>query len=891
LSLISKFRRLAISFLAITSAVVVTSSVAILAYSPSTALASAQSVPAYGEVERFGGFESGAAYGPSTTTGIKGAVGEKAQFVYPVGMAVDTEDSAAPDDYSIFVLDNVNPQALNTKLTSKRTTSMSLEYRIQKINEYGVVLATTAFTLTSNASPEEANLHAVSLAVDGHDGRVYVLIADAPPVGSPVSDTSSFNAAYKIDAWTTALTPADGSGELPKDPMTGAGELVGPDASHSLQGAAFVGDIDGESIAVDGNGANADLALAGNKFTTATKSEPTIELIKTEEANAGEIGGEWKKASETEDAAAQALGVSSGKLYSMSANPDGSFNVSLGPPSWSLNADSEPNMATVSASLDSTATLLPWQDATENMISHSTSGEENPDRAATVAFQQYVETNSEAFQPYGATPRAGALAPSVVQLAGEGTSFPAGLYAGLVAQGSEEDTQNPTAESPYSWRTAFGMKNNGVNELTNVADLGIRVFSADEAAKEEASLAMIGNVIPGGACNLQSSPTGFNYSYKGGSFVALAPGRDGVLFVLVQPNLINTSEAHDISEPINPASAVGAGMGDQVVEFAPGSQSVGAGANASKWQECPQPSGSFSVANGDVKEPTVGELAVEAGAKLEFNAEEIDLRGGSPWAYDWDLEGGTNNSGPGPIFERPWTINNTFAAIGEGNGTAWEWPSPTIEAEFKTPGTYTETLKLVNDFGTLITQRKLRVIEPGAITNTKITPATNPTEGEPVLLKAFATLPKEDKVKDYHWEFGDGQGEDTGESGEAEHIYTKAGSYTVKVMITDALGQKVQVEENVTVAAVSAGGKTTPEEKPVTKVEEKHETPVAKVETPVTKTTPVTKPKPLTNAQKLAKALKACKKNKSKKLRASCEKQAKKMYAAKPKSKKSKKKK
>jgi len=54
---------------------------------------------------------------------------------------------------------------------------------------------------------------------------------------------------------------------------------------------------------------------------------------------------------------------------------------------------------------------------------------------------------------------------------------------------------------------------------------------------------------------------------------------------------------------------------------------------------------------------------------------------------------------------------------------------------------------------------------------------------------------------------------------------------------------------------------------------------------PPTETTTPT-PKPLTNAQKLAKALKVCKKDKSKHNRVSCEKQAGKRYASKPKAKK-----
>jgi hypothetical protein len=851
-------------------------------------------------VERFGGFDTSATYsvtGTAATTNLGGAAGEAAKFVYPIGMAVDSEASNAPDKYAVYVLENVNPQAFDAKAArSNASTSVSLQYRIQKLSDTGLVLASTTFTLVS--SQAEPGLHAVSLAVDGPAERVYVLTMDVPPV----ENARSKDAVDSIDAWTTELTPAVKittgiADDLPPDPNVtagpGAGELAGP---GSLQQPDFAGDIDGEGITVYGTGATADLALAGNKYTTANawaeETKPTIELITTAGPHAGTVeSSAWTDAADTEDAAATAVSQASQELYSMSSDSNGSLNVSLGPFNGPIvGADLEPNMATVGTdALSPTVAVLPGSIVAENESEPTTAGTNsryNIDGAATTGFTQDIdEDGGTAFAPESATNFVGTLAPSVVQLAG-GADFPSELYAGVFAAPGSfgKDGQNP-AGTPYVWKEASGKEEQGQIAIAAPASLAIRIFNPSSD-----SLAMIGNIVPGGPCNLQGSPVLYGGSGRP-SFVALAPGREGVVFALVQPDLNNATVA-DATEPISPdpSSSVGAGSGDQVVEFAPGADNSGAGQNAAKWQECPQPSGSFSITDKGVKEPTTGEITVESGTALAFNAGEmnnggeINLRGGTPWAYDWDLEGGVNEKGEGPLLESPWTVGNNSTATPK-DGRAWTWPLSSVEAEFNKPGAYTETLKLVNDFGTLTGQRTLRVVAPGAITGTKIAPSSKPIEGEPTVLNASEILPEGDKVKDYHWEFGDGQSEDTGEAAAVEHTYAKAGTYTVILTITDALGQKVQAEEKVTVAEAEKSqgpGTTTNTNTTTTDITT---TPTATTPVVTKPTIPATKPKTPTTAQKLADALKVCKKDKSKKQRATCEKLAKKKYATKSKSK------
>jgi PKD repeat protein len=879
---------------------------AMVTVSAGSASAAAPSVSPYGEVARFGGLDKGASYstaGSAPTTGLTG-VGQPAQFVYPVGMAVDTEDPNAPDKYAIYVLENLNPQALDAG-NSNAPTSLSLEYRIQKISDSGTVLASKSFTLTSSAS--EPGLHAVSLAVDGPADRVYALIEDVPSVSE---NSEGFGAAVGIDAWTTgreagkqALEPAVKlttgiADDLPEDPSTHAGELAGPshDPLQGLGGNEFVGDIDGASLAVYGHGAGSDLVLGGNQYVSASTSQPAIELVKTGGAQAGQVDGSpWTDAAATETSDAKSAGQSSAYLYSLSANEGESLNVSLGGQTQAEFADFEPNMATVDGgALGSTTALFPSGIVGENFAQPEpfTNGLFNADAAVTMSFSQDIHSNEpETFMPWGATRAAGALAPSVMQL-DAGAGFPAGLYAGVVADQPGTDRQNPTPRTPHTWTEVNASQERGgtlLRQITSPASLGVRVF--DTAGE---SLAMIGDATPGGVCNLQSSPPGagpFAFSDpQSPSFVALAPGREGVVFVLVQPDLLNVEGAS--GEGIAPEHAVGAGEGDQIVEFAPAG-GAGAGANASNYHECPQPEGSFSIANETLQEPPStgsGEVSVQAGTTLKFNAEEVkgpkgeyvsgvNLRGGSAWAYDWNLDGGTSK-GAGPLFEFPWTVRNTFTETPEEN-QSYLWPLPTVEAEFKTPGVYTETLKLVNDFGTLTAARTLRVIEPGKITEPKISASSGPTEGQPVLLNASAKLPADDKVKDYHWEFGDGQGEDTGEHAAVEHTYASAGSYIVKLTISDTLGQEAHVEETVVVVAKKETTTTT-----TSSTSTGTSKSVTTTTTTTTKTTTTqTKSKPLTRAQKLTAALKACKKIKAHKKRVHCEKQALKKYGTKRKTK------
>jgi PKD repeat protein len=792
----------------------------------------------YGEVARFGGFAvPGTAPGAETTyEALTTPKVQAGKIVDPVGLTVDTNDTSdathGNDRYAVYVLENVNPQAINSLLgEAPEAGALALEYRIQKFDDAGGLLASVRFTLQS--SEAERALQALGIAVDGQSGRVYVLIGDS---------LGEQPAADRIDVWTTGLegdAKLTGAAALPADPLTGAGELVGPDAP----GTIGVQNIDGVSLAVAGKGAGADVALGGTEEGVG----PVIERIFTE-AGSGHKAGErdgaaWHEASGTEDAAARAWGQSSAYLNWLSANPDGSFDAVLGPPQTSrLNADEEPNMAWVSGGLSgSPRAILPWADAAQGAPPVAAV---NSARAATVAFKSN-QSNFQGKHLYrrveglGATHNAGVLGPGVVGLSGEGSGFSNGVYAGIVAHG---------AESSWLFDQA-------------PADLAIRVFD-----EHEHSLALIANTTPGGPCNLQGGPGGEPGGGSYGSFAALAAGREGTVFALVQSDLTENNE----STRVNPANAVGSAPrdGDEIVEFAPG-----AGQNKAPGVECPQPvfpepTGTFSIANvthpAEVL-PATGEVTVEKDTELEFNAGNANLQGAAAWEYVWGLEPGVSES-------LPWRIE----------GHAWLGaPAHTIH-KYENTGVFPTTLELVNDFGVLKAQRTVHVAE--AKPCTAVFTVTGATVGQLASFDATGSSceGKGDGIETYSWNFGDHKQESSKEP-TVKHEYTEPGSYQVELTITDDFKHPynekhpVTVEEPATTTNTTTSTTTsTPATTSTTST-----TSTSTTHTTTTATTTTHTSKPPTEHEKLIRALALCKKKKPHSQRTACEKNAKKKYSTK----------
>ncbi len=733
----------------------------------SAAWATPPVVPAYGEVGTgIGGFDEAATYGSSTTSGLTAG-----KFVYPVSMVVDATDPHAKENYAIYVLDLLNPQALNTLHGSPEPIEeLSLDYRIQKLGVEGEVLASTSFTLVSTSATP--GLHATSLAVDGATDKVYAMIADLPVTED--NEHAGAVAAYAIKAWSAGRETGDTA-------LAALPQLAGPTTLQpggQATPSTLAGDVRPEALLVDDSevgkpGEETSVAVAGEQYGEAAALTPVIERVSTSGAQIGSVeASKWGSTADIEATEAKAGGAESSSLiYAGSTNPDGSLNVVLGPnEAAEAGSDEEPNMATISGDLEHTAAILPWEGANEG-------GGLNRDRTATTFFHQELSAQlHRRITGIGGSTLGGTLAPSVVQLAGEG-QVASGVYAGVVAQ--EPIPVDPQSNKPPSWIFGADTKlEEEPFEVTSVksASLAIRLFDP-----QGESLGMIGNVTAGGHCNLQGGSYGEDGSYHG-SFVALAPGRDGALFALVQPDLdeniplFHAAPGAPIGKvvPEGPLTNV---QGDRVLEFAPGAG-----------QQCPQPSGSFSMTQETPKplapSTGTGPITIPVGAKLKLES-EVDLQGGAPWAYEW-------KSGEGASITNKWLPANE-----------WKWPSDFAEFTYSKAGTYLAELSLVNDFGTLKAQRTVNVIE--ATPPTACLESAGGTVGQAVAFDASCSKTSAgDSIVAYRWNFGDGHGETTS-TPKTQHFYSTAGTRSVSLTITDALSQEASASKSV----VIGGGTTT----------------------------------------------------------------------------------
>jgi PKD repeat protein len=661
-----------------------------LAALPGVARAATPTVPAYGQIAAVGGFDSqntaghGVAYGTTATTNP-----DPGTFIDPLGMAVDAS-GAQP---FVYVLDLTNPQALPVNTGS--TTSGTLTYRIQKFTMGSdVPVASTTFSLTSTRTA--ADVQAVALAVSGAENRVDVLVDD---------QLGGRGVAMQIDEWNTSLT--------------GQTTAVST-ATLQTHGASPSGDIDGLSLAFAGTGTQAELALGGNLWSGSTP-KPAIERF----TGSGAVdGAAWSDVTSATNAIARSWRENqTPTLYALSANPDGSLNVTFGPQQFNLfggtgDADNEPIMATVSADLSQTTPQLPAADTA-------------PDRAFDKNFEiastdATVQDTGLGFQLSGGSPGGGTLAPSVTALDGGG-GLPGGLYAGLVYEGMPGlDTNDDSSGHPLTPAELPAWTPETAPATS--ANLGIRIFDPAAVAGKgnpagATSQAMIGNATPGGVCSLQGGSYGLMKFGLPFSMIALAPGPGGTVYALVQPDL-QSATFDGLIDPGHPADATG----DEVIEFGPGAGTA-----------CPQPSGSFAVTGGGLTNDTgTGPITVQQGTKLSFDASTIDLAGGVAAAYSWTLGGGDSHG----------EITN----VATPNSPAYQRPTTTASYTYNTIGTYAATLAVSDDFGTDVIQREIDVVRPAPLDPSFTGPATA-VAGQPVSFTAVPPAPGQ-TITDYQWSFG-----------------------------------------------------------------------------------------------------------------------------------------
>ena len=150
-------------------------------------------------------------------------------------------------------------------------------------------------------------------------------------------------------------------------------------------------------------------------------------------------------------------------------------------------------------------------------------------------------------------------------------------------------------------------------------------------------------------------------------------------------------------------------------------------------------------------DPTTG----EAPSLVSFNASTSHDADGSITSYTWNFGDGSNGNGR--------TVSHTYANA----------------------GTYTVKLTVKdNDGNTSSTTKTIQVTPPAVVPPTASFTA-NVTSGEAPLVVGFNASGSSDSdgsITGYAWNFGDGS---NGNGRTASHTYTKAGTYIVKLTVTD----------------------------------------------------------------------------------------------------------
>ncbi len=150
---------------------------------------------------------------------------------------------------------------------------------------------------------------------------------------------------------------------------------------------------------------------------------------------------------------------------------------------------------------------------------------------------------------------------------------------------------------------------------------------------------------------------------------------------------------------------------------------------------------------------------------------------------------GSGSSGSGTYGSYHWSF-------GDG-GTA---STASATHTFAAAGTYHVQINVTDSLG-FVGTASLTVFVNAALAGATITAIpSSPASGETVSFGAGAS--DGTPPLSYAWNFGDGG---TSSSGGPTHAYGSAGTYTVTLVITDALGQRVTAHDTITVTSSSSG--------------------------------------------------------------------------------------
>jgi PKD repeat protein len=705
----------------------------------------------YGEVERFGGFDESAYNGGHT-----GGTLTPGKLINPRGFAVDTQDATGgAQSTALYVVERA------TLGTGEEHTS----WMVQKLGEKGTVLATKTFTL---ANGKFEDLAVEGLAVDHASKRLYALVVGGQPpaeIDEPV--------AHELVAWSTEpsgkelVAPAG----LAADTLgTGAG-VVATTAQLDSEGFLY----EPQGIAVDQNVANHPVAIEatdanGDKDGTIVNGgnpggNTIVQLVATASGKVGEL---LKPRWSSESAASQLENTSWGP-GGIATSPDGSLLVTLN----NVQAGGLGYAVDLSGStLPLTATVL----AAPQSLPPAGDYDQRPYTGLGAPFG-----NAGVGQGVSNAKGAGA---QIVQLSTSTSSTEGGLYAALFAPTRSEDPQ--TGRQLLYFHTGPLPSEKAEGEKIYQGNLGVRLLQTGGGGsiigpQGETIVNTLGNPTEEAACNFDSFET-----------MTFAAGSMGVMWVLEQgPDAVQLAGLQ----------LANAATGGQIVELAPLGEGVGEGA-----APCPQSEGTFTMQPaGGSSASGETEITVAAGTTVKFDATGLNVQGGVPFAYEWQLDSEDSLLGK-PINS---IASPTYAA-----------PPATAEYTYTKVGTYKVKLTLLSDYGAYTTKEGTVKVTAGISPTARFAVSTPaPEVGVAVSFDATESQAGSGVIEHYRWSWGDGTEEQGGpEKIKLTHTYAESKSYEVKLTVINSLGLESVYEQNVIVAA-----KKEPEVKPEPKPEPKPE--------------------------------------------------------------------
>jgi len=374
----------------------------------------------YGEVARFGGFDS---------TGK-----QLGKFVLPVGFAVD------PSDNSVYVLDRI--------VAEEGATEATLQYRLQKLSSSGTPLASVVLPAEHYKELEtrEDARPLMSLAVDSAEHRVYALVQGIVNNGFgkfvPV--------AQRLVAWSTKpegekLVKAPGFKET--DEVTGGALVAG---ASVLQPAEITAQLyQPQALTVDPANHNVIIEAQAGVKRGIEHSPMVLQRVVIEGAEGSKVGklGEHFTA-ESIVAPENQLGDG---LFTA---PDGSLGIDM----WT-----EPSLISKLADVQAN-----FKEPNPKLIAEDKSANRNLDQAATIDNPDTIAYHEQFNNPFTLAPYTAGT--PITQLTN-------GLYAARYAQLSAGYRDTQSEVEPWNGVPVFWYQ--GAFSTKEVANEGIRLFTSN----------------------------------------------------------------------------------------------------------------------------------------------------------------------------------------------------------------------------------------------------------------------------------------------------------------------------------------------------------------------------------------------------------------------------